>query len=71
MTGRVKFATSTAPRPPLADLVSNPTPLGQIARERALLVIGQLARAIGWPVLYKHSGLILESGCAAYPHISR
>jgi hypothetical protein len=25
-TGRVKFATSTAPRPPLADLVSNPIP---------------------------------------------
>ena len=23
-TGRIKFATSTAPRPPLADLVSNP-----------------------------------------------
>ena len=26
--GRVKFATSTAPRPPLADLASNPTPPG-------------------------------------------
>ena len=35
MTGRVEFATSTAPRPPLADLVSNPTPPGQISRDRA------------------------------------
>ena len=37
-TGRVKFVTSTAPRPPLADLVSNPTPPGQISRERAASV---------------------------------
>jgi hypothetical protein len=35
--GRVKFATSTTPRPPLADLVSNPTPPGQIAGKLALL----------------------------------
>jgi hypothetical protein len=56
MTGRVKFATSTAPLPPLADLVSNPTPPGQIVRERALLVIGQIAREFGWLVLFKHSG---------------
>jgi hypothetical protein len=48
MTGRVKFATSTAPRPPLADLVSNSTPPGQITRERASLVNGQLGREIGW-----------------------
>ena len=34
-TGRVKFATSPAPHLPLADLVSNPTPPGQIAREPA------------------------------------
>ena len=34
MPGRVKFATSTAPRPPLAALVANPTPPGQITRER-------------------------------------
>jgi hypothetical protein len=52
MTGRVKFATSTAPLPPLADLVSNPTPPGQISREQALLVIGQLGREIGLPVFY-------------------
>jgi hypothetical protein len=32
-------------------------------------VIGQPAREIGWPVLYQHSGLILEGGCAAYPHV--
>ena len=30
----VEFATSTAPRPPLADLVSNSTPPGHISRER-------------------------------------
>jgi hypothetical protein len=48
MPGRVKFATSTAPLPPLADLVSNPTPPGQISRERASLVNGQLVREIGW-----------------------
>ena len=34
MPGRVKFATSPAPRPPLAALVANPTPPGQITRER-------------------------------------
>jgi hypothetical protein len=39
MTGRVKFATSTAPCPPLADLVSNPTPPGQIPRELASRVL--------------------------------
>jgi hypothetical protein len=33
MTGRVKFATSPAPCPQLAELFSNPTPPGQIARE--------------------------------------
>jgi hypothetical protein len=44
MTGRVKFATSTAPLPPLADLVSNPTPSGQISRERASHVWEQLGR---------------------------
>jgi hypothetical protein len=32
-TGRVSFATSLAPRLPLAELVSNPTPPGQISRE--------------------------------------
>ena len=52
VTGRVKFATSPAPRPPLADLVSNPTPPGQITREWALLVVDQLAREIGLPVFY-------------------
>jgi hypothetical protein len=51
MTGRVKFATSTAPRPPLADLVSNPTAPGQIPRDRASLVNVQLAREMDWPVL--------------------
>jgi hypothetical protein len=69
MPGRVKFATSTAPRPPLADLVSNLTPPGQISREWELRVIGQLAREIGWPGLYNLSGLILEGACSAYPHI--
>ena len=69
MPGRVKFATSTAPRPPLADLVSNPTPPGQISRERALPAIGQLAREIGLPGLYNLSGLSLEGACSAYPHI--
>ena len=43
MTGRVKFATSTAPRPPLADLVSNPTPPGQISRDWAASVGEHLA----------------------------
>jgi hypothetical protein len=33
MPGRVKYETSTAPRLPLADLVSNLTPPGQISRE--------------------------------------
>jgi hypothetical protein len=33
LTGGVKFETSSAPRPPLAELVSNPTPPGQILRE--------------------------------------
>jgi hypothetical protein len=51
MTGRVEFATSTAPRPPLADLVSNPTPPGQITREWVSLVNGQLRREINWQVL--------------------
>jgi hypothetical protein len=46
VTGRVEFATSPAPRHPHADLVSNPTPPGQISRGRALLVIGQPAREI-------------------------
>jgi hypothetical protein len=59
MTGGVKFATSTAPRPPLADLVSNPTPPGQISRDRASLVIVQLAREMDWPVLC--SRLIYET----------
>jgi hypothetical protein len=51
MTGRVKFATSTAPLPPLADLVSNPTPPGQITRAWASLVNDQLGREIDWQVL--------------------
>src|ERR1019366_4289077 len=42
--GRIRFATSTAPRLPLADLVSNPTPPGQITRERASRVHDQLGR---------------------------
>jgi hypothetical protein len=54
MTGRVKFATSTAPRPPLADLVSNSTPPGQITRERASFVNGQLGREIS--VVSERSG---------------
>jgi hypothetical protein len=37
-----------APSPPLADLVLNPTPPGQISRDRALLVDDQLDREIGW-----------------------
>jgi hypothetical protein len=45
-TGRVVFETSTAPRPPLADLVSNPTPPGQITREQAASVI--LSRHREW-----------------------
>src|SRR5664280_1466175 len=45
-TGRVKFATSTAPRPPLAELVSNPTPPGQITRERASLIAERLSRVL-------------------------
>jgi hypothetical protein len=44
MTGRVKFATSTAPSPPLADLVSNPTPPGQLAREWVSSVDVRLGR---------------------------
>jgi hypothetical protein len=56
MPGRVKFATSTVPRPPLADLVSNLTPPGQISRDRALSAMDQLAREIGLPVLYNLSG---------------
>ena len=44
MTGRVKFATSTAPRLPLADLVSNLTPPGQISHDQASLICGQLGR---------------------------
>jgi hypothetical protein len=52
MTGRVKFATSTAPRPPLANLVSNPTPPGQISRERTALIDDQLARVFHlWAIL--------------------
>ena len=34
MTGRVKFETSTTPRPLLADMVSNSTPPGLISREQ-------------------------------------
>src|ERR1017187_4990276 len=44
MAGRVSFATRTAPRPPLTELVSNPTPPGQIARERVSLVDDQPGR---------------------------
>jgi hypothetical protein len=43
-TGRVSFAPSPAPCLPLAGLVSNPTPPGQISRERTLLVFVQLGR---------------------------
>src|ERR1019366_3171090 len=42
--GSVEFATSTAPRSPLADLVSNPTPPGQITRDRASSVGERLGR---------------------------
>ena len=34
--------------PAFADLVANPIPPGQIARDWALLVNDQLAREIGW-----------------------
>jgi transposase len=44
MTRRVKFATSTAPRLPHAELVSNSTPPGQASRERASRVAGWLVR---------------------------
>lgn len=71
MTGRVKFATSTAPLPPLADLVSNSTPPGQITREWVSLVVDQLAREIGLPVFYNPLWINLEGRCAAYPHIRR
>jgi hypothetical protein len=56
MTGRVKFATSTAPRSPLADLVSNLAPPGHISREWMSLVDDQLAREIGWQC-FETSGL--------------
>jgi hypothetical protein len=44
MTRRVKFATSTASRLPLAELVSNPTPPGQISCEWMPSVAVQLGR---------------------------
>jgi hypothetical protein len=50
MTGRVKFATSTAPCSPLADLVSNPTPPGQLTREQAASVSLSLRREWDFPV---------------------
>jgi hypothetical protein len=50
MTGRVEFATSTAPHPPLADLFSNATPPGQITRERAASVILSRHREWDFPI---------------------
>lgn len=44
--GSVKFATSTAPHPPLTGLVSNPTPPGQIARERVSVIQQQPGREL-------------------------
>ena len=47
MTGRVEFATSTAPRPPLADLVANSTPPGHFTRERMSKIHGRCDRDPG------------------------
>jgi len=46
MPGRVAFATSTAPRLPLAELVSNPTPPGQILHVRVSLIDDQPGREL-------------------------
>lgn len=42
--GRAGFETSTTPHPPLAELVPNTTPLGQISRDEAPPVDVRLAR---------------------------
>jgi hypothetical protein len=46
MTGSVGFETSTAPHPPLAELVSNPTQPGHITRARTTIVLRMLWAAV-------------------------
>ena len=67
--GRVKFATSPAPSPPLAELVSNPTPAGHIAREPVSLVFDPACRDLCVQEFCKATGLICGTDRAAYPHI--
>ena len=52
MPDRVEFRTSTEPHLPLADLVSNPSPPGQITREWASSIGVRLGREIGKMVLH-------------------
>jgi hypothetical protein len=74
MTGRVEFATSTAPLPPLADLVSNSTPPGQITREWASSVDVRLGRDSGCnddvelDPLESHSAAVKFSRMKSKPH---
>jgi hypothetical protein len=58
VTGRVEFATGTAPRPPFAELVSNPTPPGQLARESASWIL----RA-AWPRFLQPGTATIQFPC--------
>jgi hypothetical protein len=49
--------------PPFAELVSNPTPPGQITRERPPPVDDQLDRESGSREVRKLPGLMCEAGC--------
>ena len=55
---------------PFAQLVSNPTPPGQITREWPSVVFDQMRRGLPLLEFCKHFGLICEVDSAAYPHIS-
>jgi len=54
---------------PFAQLVSNPTPPGQITREWPSVVFDQMRRGLPLLEFCKHFGLICEVDSAAYPHI--
>ncbi len=55
--------------PPFAELVSNPTPPGHIAREPVSLVFDPACRDLCVQEFCKATGLICGTDRAAYPHI--
>jgi hypothetical protein len=60
-----------APSPPFAELVSNPTPSGQVSRDRVSPPCDQLARELYVQEFCKQPSLICEADRAAYTLVRR